>query len=112
MEILDHLMLALGCANRKWEASFKVVERIVLICGVAVRREAGVLEGPAMITRLPFAVYLMAASWACGEETLLSFLLRVLQMNSGLGQLSAANSRCARSTTKLGLSGLVLATAE
>jgi hypothetical protein len=112
MEILDHLTLALGCVNGEWEGSFKVVERIALICGAAVRREAGVLEGPAVITRLPFAVHLTAASWACGGETSPSFLLRVSQMNSGLGRLSAANSKCARSTTKLGLGGLVPATAE
>jgi hypothetical protein len=97
MEILDHLMLALGCMNEEWKASFKVVKRIALICGAVVRREAGVLEGSAVIIRLPFAVHLTVASWACGGETLPSFLLRVSQMNSGLGWLSAMNSRCATS---------------
>lgn len=66
MEILDHLTLAFGCVNREYEVSFSKVERIALICGVAERRKAGVLAGPMVITRLPFAVHLTAASWACG----------------------------------------------
>jgi hypothetical protein len=112
MEILDHLTLARGCVNGEWEVSFSVVESIALICGAAERSEAGVLAGPAVITRLPFAVHLAAASWACGGVTSPSFLLRVSQMYSGLGRLSAGRSKWARSTTKLGLGGLDPATAE
>jgi len=50
----------------EWEGSLRVVERMALMWGAAERSDTGELEGPAVITRLPFAVHLTAASWACG----------------------------------------------
>ncbi len=61
--IFDHLMLARGCVKGEWEGSLRVVDRMALMWGAAVRSETGELEGPAVITRLPFAVHLTAASW-------------------------------------------------
>ena len=110
--ILDHLMLALGWVKGEWEGSWRVVVRMALIWGAAERSETGVLEGLAVIMRLPLAVHLMAASWTCGGETSPSFLLRVSQISSGQGRLSAGRLKCARSTTRLRLGGLDLATAE
>jgi len=85
---------------------------MALIWGAAERRETGVLEGPAVIMRLPLAVHLTAASWTCGGETSPNFLLRVSQISSGRGRLSPGRLKCARSTTRLGLGGLDPATAE
>jgi len=61
--ILDHLMLAQGCAKGEWEGSLSVVERMALMWGVVERSETGELEGPAVIMRFPFAIHLVAASW-------------------------------------------------
>ena len=110
--ILDHLMLAQGCMNGEWEGSWRVVDKMALIWGAAERSETGVLDGPAVMMRLPFAVHLTAASWTCGRETSLSFLLSVSQISSGRGQPSTGRLKCARSTTRLGLGGLDPATAE
>ena len=110
--ILDHLMLALGWVKGEWEGSCRVVVKMALIWGAAERSETRVLEGLAVIMRLPFAVHLMAASWTCGDETSPSFLLSVSQISSGRGQPSTGRLKCARSTMRLGLGGLDPATAE
>ncbi len=110
--ILDHLILARGCVKGEWEGSLRVVERMALMWGAAERSDTGELEGPAVITRLPFAVHLTAASWACGGVTSPSFLFRTSQIFSGRGRLPSGKSKCARSTTRLGLGGLDPATAE
>ena len=60
--ILDHLMLALGWVKGEWEGSCRVVVKMALIWGAAERSETGVLEGLAVMMRLPFAVHLTAAS--------------------------------------------------
>ena len=110
--ILDHLVLARGCVYGEWEGSWRVVVKMALIWGAAERSETGVLDGPAVMMRLPLAVHLTAASWTCGGVTSLSFLLRVSQISSGRGRPSAGRLKCARSTTRLGLGGLDPATAE
>ena len=110
--ILDHLILARGCVNGEWEGSWRVVVKMALIWGAAERSETGVLDRPAVMIRLPLAVYLTAASCTCGGETSPSFLLSVLQISSGRGWPSTGRLKCARSTTRLGLGGLDLATAK
>jgi len=106
------LVLALGWVNGECEESWSVVDKMALIWGAAERSETGVLEGPAVIMRLPLAVHLAAASWTCGGETSPNFLLSVSQISSGQGRLSPGRHKCARSTTRLGLGGLDPATAE
>ena len=110
--ILDHLILAQGCVNGEWEGSWRVVVKMALIWGAVERSETGVLDRPAVMIRLPLAVYLMAASCTCGGETSPSFLLSVLQISSGWGWPSTRRLKCARSTTRLGLGGLDPATAK
>src|SRR5260221_9175068 len=85
---------------------------MALMWGAAERSDSGELDGPAVITRLPFAVHLAAASWACGGVTSPSFLYRTSKMCSGRGRLPSGKSMCARSTTRLGLGGLDPTTAE
>ena len=65
-----------------------------------------------MTTRFPFAVHLTAASVTCGGEIAASFLIRALYKISGFTWLSFVIPMCARSTRRLGLGGLVPATAE
>ena len=86
--------------------------RMALMCSTANWRVCEVVLGAPVTTRLPRAVHLTAASMAWGGEILLSLSLRVLQMTSGLGLLSSASPRCARSTMRLGLGGLTLAIAK
>ena len=52
--ILDHFMLARGCAKGEWEGSLRVVDKMALMWGAAERSETDELDGPAVITRLPF----------------------------------------------------------
>ena len=65
-----------------------------------------------MITRLPFAIHITAASCTCGGEILLSPSLRVRHTSSGFGRSSALILRCDSSIRRLGLGGPALVTAE
>jgi hypothetical protein len=112
MEILDHLTFGLAAGRHASDEMLKNVLSIVLMCAAASWRVARVEAGPPVTTRLPFAVHLTVASETWGGVTSLSFVFRVRQMISGLGRSSAARFRCARSTTRLGLSGLEPAIAE
>ena len=62
MSILDHLMLALGCGMGLVVEKGRREGIMVLMWGTAAWREWGVEVGPSVTTRLPFAVYLTAAS--------------------------------------------------
>ena len=65
-----------------------------------------------MTTRFPFAVHLTAASMTWGGEIVASSLIRALHKISGFTRLSFVIPRCARSTRRLGLGGLVPATTK
>jgi hypothetical protein len=87
MEILDHLMLALGCGMGVGEVErCSALMRMLLICRAALLREAKVVVGPPVTTRLPLAVHLMAASWGWDGVMSPSFLLRISQTASRCSQ--------------------------
>ena len=86
--------------------------RRVLIWRAAVWRDCWVAKGPPVTMRFPFAIYLMAASVTCRGEIVANFLIRALDKISSFTQLFFVISRCARSTKRLGLGGLVPATAK
>ena len=112
MRSLDHLTFGLGCDLMVSEGSCRVEVIVLLMCGAAIWSECGVAKWLPVTTRFPFAVHLTAASVACGGDMVTSFLLMASQRISGLTRSFAAILRCARSTTRLGLGGLVPATAE
>ena len=82
------------------------------MCSIASWREVGVAGGALVTIRLPFDIQWTATRLICIRVTLLSFVLSVLHICLREGQALAYSPKCVRSTTRLGLRGLNLATAK
>ena len=113
IRILDHFVFGLGCGiGGKAVGSGSSLLSRVLIWGAAIWRDCWDTEGPPVTTRFPFAVYLTAASVACGGEIAASPLIRALYKTSSFTWFSFVRPKCTRSTRRLGLGGLALAIAK
>ena len=109
---LDHLMFGHGWDLIVSEGSLRMEVMVLLICRAVFWSVCEVAMWFPVTTRFPLAVHRTAASVAWGGVIVMSFLLMASQRISSLTQSFTVIPRCARSITRLGLGGLVPATAE